>query len=252
MTNVARVAIVTGAGAGIGKNAALSLYKAGYAVAICARRKETLDEVIKEAGVGDDQALALSADVGDPDAIRHLFDETVKKFGRIDVVFNNAGISAPPVPIDKLTNEQWQNVVNTNFSGTFYGMREAFRVMKAQNPKGGRIINNGSISAHTPRPFSMPYTSTKHAITGITKAGCLDGRGHGIVVCQIDIGNAVTPMTERMAKGILQPDGSMKPEARVDVQQIGDLIVHMANMPLDANIPFATIMAPEMPFFGRG
>ena len=131
-------------------------------------------------------------------------------------------------------------------------MREAFRVMKAQNPKGGRIINNGSISAHTPRPFSMPYTSTKHAITGITKAGCLDGRGHGIVVCQIDIGNAVTPMTERMAKGILQPDGSMKPEARVDLQQIGDLIVHMANMPLDANIPFATIMAPEMPFFGRG
>lgn len=247
-----RVAIVTGAGAGIGKNAALSLWKAGYAVAVCARRMETLEEAIAEAGVGDDLALAMAVDVGKSDAMRALFDATVEKFGRVDVLFNNAGRGAPPVPMDELTDEQWQSVVDTNLSGTFYGMREAFRVMKAQDPKGGRIINNGSISAFTPRPFSAPYTSTKHAITGLTKSGNLDGRGHDIVVCQIDIGNAVTSMTERMATGILQPDGSMKPEDRLDVQEVGDLVVHIANMPLDANIPFATIMAPEMPFFGRG
>jgi NAD(P)-dependent dehydrogenase (short-subunit alcohol dehydrogenase family) len=247
-----KIAIVTGAGAGIGKNAALALYKAGYVVTICGRRLEPLEETIAEAGVGVDKALALSVDVGDPDAIRMLFDETVKKFGRVDVVFNNAGRGAPPVPMDELTDKQWKSVVDTNLSGTFYCMREAFRVMKAQDPKGGRIINNGSISAHTPRPFSAPYTSTKHAITGLTKSGSLDGRDHDIMVCQIDIGNAVTPMTERMETGILQPDGSMRPEARMDVQQIGDLVVHMANMPLDVNMPFVTIMAPKMPFFGRG
>ncbi len=247
-----KVAIVTGAGAGIGKNAALSLWKAGYAVAVCARRLETLEDAIAEADVGSDLALSMAVDVGDPDAMRAFFDATITKFKRLDVVFNNAGLSAPPVPIDEMSDEQWQRVIDTNLSGSFYGMREGFRVMKAQSPKGGRIINNGSISAVTPRPNSAPYTSTKHAITGLTKSGNLDGRGHNIVVCQIDIGNAITPMTERMATGILQPDGSMRPEDRLDVQEVGDLVVHMANMPLDANIPFATIMAPEMPFFGRG
>ncbi|MBC26817.1 MAG: 3-oxoacyl-ACP reductase [Rhodospirillaceae bacterium] len=247
-----KVAIVTGAGAGIGKNAALSLWKAGYAVAVCARRLETLEDAIAEADVGSDLALGMAVDVGDPVAMRAFFDATITKFERLDVVFNNAGLSAPPVPIDEISDEQWRKVIDTNLSGSFYGMREGFRVMKAQSPKGGRIINNGSISAVTPRPYSAPYTSTKHAITGLTKSGNLDGRGHNIVVCQIDIGNAITPMTERMATGILQPDGSMQPEDRLDVQEVGDLVVHMANMPLDANIPFATIMAPEMPFFGRG
>ena len=247
-----KVAIVTGAGAGIGKNAALSLWKAGYAVAVCARRLETIEDAIAEADVGSDLALGMAVDVGDPVAMRAFFDATITKFERLDVVFNNAGLSAPPVPIDEISDEQWRKVIDTNLSGSFYGMREGFRVMKAQSPKGGRIINNGSISAVTPRPYSAPYTSTKHAITGLTKSGNLDGRGHNIVVCQIDIGNAITPMTERMATGILQPDGSMQPEDRLDVQEVGDLVVHMANMPLDANIPFATIMAPEMPFFGRG
>ena len=247
-----KVAIVTGAGAGIGKNAALSLWKAGYAVAVCARRLETLEDAIAEADVGSDLSLGMAVDVGDPVAMRAFFDATITKFERLDVVFNNAGLSAPPVPIDEISDEQWRKVIDTNLSGSFYGMREGFRVMKAQSPKGGRIINNGSISAVTPRPYSAPYTSTKHAITGLTKSGNLDGRGHNIVVCQIDIGNAITPMTERMATGILQPDGSMQPEDRLDVQEVGDLVVHMANMPLDANIPFATIMAPEMPFFGRG
>lgn len=247
-----KVAIVTGAGAGIGKNAAFSLWKAGYAVAVCARRLKTLEDAIAEADVASDLALSMVVDVGDPDAMRAFFDATISKFGRLDVVFNNAGLSAPPVPIDEMSDEQWRRVVDTNLSGSFYGMREGFRVMKAQSPKGGRIINNGSISAVTPRPYSAPYTSTKHAITGLTKSGNLDGRGHNIVVCQIDIGNAITPMTERMATGILQPNGSMQPEDRLDVQEVGDLVVHMANMPLDANIPFATIMAPEMPFFGRG
>lgn len=247
-----KIAIVTGAGAGIGLNAANSLWKAGFAVAICARKKVALEKAIAEADVGPDMAFSMALDVGDPNAMRDFFDATVEKFGRLDVVFNNAGLSAPPVPIDELSDEQWKTVVDTNLSGSFYGMREGFRIMKAQSPKGGRIINNGSISAVTPRPFSAPYTSTKHAISGLTKSGNLDGRGHSIVVCQIDIGNAITPMTERMATGILQPDGSIRTEDRLAVQEVGDLVVHLANMPLNANIPFVTIMAPEMPFFGRG
>jgi NAD(P)-dependent dehydrogenase (short-subunit alcohol dehydrogenase family) len=247
-----KVAIVTGAGAGIGRNAAQSLLKHGFAVSVCGRNMTPLKETLDEVGATDSNSLPIIADVGNPDDIRNLFDRTVEKFGRVDVVFCNAGRGAPPIPMDELTDKQWQSVVDTNLSGTFYCMREAFRVMKAQTPKGGRIINNGSISAHTPRPFSAPYTSTKHAITGLTKSGCLDGRDHDIMVCQIDIGNAATPMTERMEIGTLQADGSMKSEKRMDVQHVGDMIVHMANMPLDANVPFVTVMSPTMPYFGRG
>ncbi len=247
-----KTAIVTGAGTGVGKAAALALLAAGYNVALAGRRLDPLQAAIAEAGVGPEQALAVPSDVADPQSVAALFDQTVKVFGRLDVLFNNAGIGTPAVPMDELSSEQWQAVVGVNLSGAFYCTREAFRVMKSQNPQGGRIINNGSISADRPRPFSAPYTATKHAITGLTKSTSLDGRAHNIACGQIDIGNAATPMTERMAEGVPQADGSIKPEPRMDVALVGAAVVQMANLPLDANIQFMTIMATKMPYIGRG
>lgn len=245
-------AIVTGAGSGVGRAAASALLKAGCRVALAGRRADPLDETVALAGAEPNRALCLPCDVAKPDAVRMLFDRTVEAFGRVDVVFNNAGMGAPPVEIDELTVEQWRNVVDVNLTGVFLCMREAFRVMKAQTPKGGRIINNGSISAHVPRPFSFPYTATKHGVTGLTRCGSLDGRAHDIAVSQIDIGNAATPMTARMPEGVPQPDGSKKPEPVMDVAHVGDAIVHIASLPLDANVQFMTIMATKMPFIGRG
>ncbi len=247
-----KVAIVTGAGSGIGKHSAWALLREGFSVVLVGRRGEALEAAIETAGVDGAAALAVPTDVTDPASVRVLFDKAVAEFGRVDVVFNNAGCAAPAVPLEELTDDQWNTVVATNLTGSFWCVREAFRVMKAQSPRGGRIINNGSISAHTPRPLSAPYTATKHAITGLTKSAALDGRDHDIMVCQIDIGNAATEMTERMTEGVLQPDGSMRPEPRMDVAHVANLVVHMAGMPLDANIPFATVMAPTMPYFGRG
>ena len=247
-----KVAIVTGAGSGIGKSSAVALLKAGFRVVFAGRRGETLTAALEECGGDAATAVAVQTDVTDPDSVRALFKNTVTVFGRVDLVFNNAGCGSPSIPLEELSDEQWNNVVATNLTGSFWCVREAFRVMKAQSPKGGRIINNGSISATTPRPLSSPYTATKHAITGLTKAAGLDGREHDIAVCQIDIGNAATEMTQRMSEGVMQPDGSTKVEARMDVTHVADMIVHLALLPLDANVPFVTIMAPKMPFLGRG
>jgi len=245
-----KVAIVTGASAGIGKAAGVALIKAGWKVAFAARRAELLEKIVAECGA--DKALAVATDVGKPESVKNLFAQTKAKFGRLDLLFNNAGMGAPPVPIDELPYEKWLQVVDANLNGMFLCTQEAFRLFKAQNPKGGRIINNGSISAHAPRPFSAPYTATKHAVTGLTKCIALDGRAHDICGCQIDIGNAVTPMTERMTKGVPQPSGTMLVEPRMDVQHVADAVVHMASLPLDANILNLTVMATRMPFVGRG
>src|SRR3954471_20208391 len=244
-----KVAIVTGAGTGVGRAAALALMKAGYAVALAGRRKEPLEAVVKEGG-GD--GMAVSPDVKDVDAIRKLFATVKERYGRLDVLFNNAGMGAPPVPFEDLPLATWQAVVNTNLTAPFLCTQHAFRIMKDQKPRGGRIINNGSISAHAPRPFSSAYTSTKHAITGLTKATNLDGRGYDIAVGQIDIGNAATPMTDRMVDGVLQPDGRKIPEPRMDAKAVGDAVAYMASLPLDANVLFMTVMASKMPFVGRG
>ncbi len=245
------VALVTGASAGIGRAAALALNRAGFAVVISARRAEALAETCAAAAQPEDMLVHV-CDVTDPAAVRGLFDAAVSRFGRVDVLFNNAGRGAPPVDIDALDLDTWRAVVETNLNGMFYCAREAFRVMKAQHPRGGRIIMNGSVSAHAPRPFTAPYTATKHAITGLTRALALDGRAHDIAVGQIDIGNAATEMTEPMAAGILQPDGSVRPEPRMDAAHVADAVVHMAKLPLDANVLFMTIMATKMPFVGRG
>jgi NAD(P)-dependent dehydrogenase (short-subunit alcohol dehydrogenase family) len=252
MTTSNKVAIVTGAGTGVGKAAALALLKDGYSVALAGRRKDMLDEVVAEAGPDGERTLAVPTDVCDPDSIRNLFASTKKAFGRLDVLFNNAGVGTPAVPLEDLTFEQWNAVVNTNLTGAFLCTQEAFRIMKDQDPMGGRIINNGSISAHAPRPFSAPYTSTKHAMTGLTKSTSLDGRGYNIACGQIDIGNAVTPLTERMTKGVPQANGSTMVEPRMDVEHVGSAVAHMASLPLDANVQFMTIMATKMPFVGRG
>ena len=246
-----KVAVVTGAGTGIGKAAALALMKEGYNVAFAGRRKEPLDKAIAESGKPDN-AIAVPTDVGDPKSVSALFAAVKSKWGRLDVLFNNAGMGAPPVPMEDLTYEQWTNVVNANLTGAFLCTQEAIRIMKAQAPKGGRIINNGSISAHAPRPNSVAYTSTKHAITGLTKSTSLDNRKHDIACGQIDIGNAATEMTERMAKGIVQPNGEMMVEPRMNVQDVADAVVFMASLPLDSNVQFMTIMATKMPFVGRG
>ena len=245
-----KVAIVTGASAGIGKAAGVALIKAGWKVAFAARRADLLDKIVAECGA--DKALAVATDVGKPESVKNLFAQTKAKFGRLDLLFNNAGMGAPPVPIDELPYEKWLQVVDANLNGMFLCTQEAFRLFKAQNPKGGRIINNGSISAHAPRPFSAPYTSTKHAVTGLTKCIALDGRDHDICGCQIDIGNAATEMTERMTKGVPQPNGTTMVEPRMNVQHVADAIVHMASLPLDANILTLTVMATKMPFVGRG
>jgi NAD(P)-dependent dehydrogenase (short-subunit alcohol dehydrogenase family) len=249
MAEAQKVAVVTGAGTGIGKAAVIALAKAGYAVALAGRRKEPLDETAKEA---KGKTLVVPTNVGDPASVKALFAKVKDHFGRLDLLFNNAGMGAPPVPLEKLTYDQWSAVVAANLTGPFLCTQEAFKIMKEQKPRGGRIINNGSISAHAPRPFSSPYTSTKHAITGLTKSTALDGRAYGIACGQIDIGNAATPMTERMKTGVLQPNGEMRPEPRMDVEDVAKAIVHMASLPLDSNILFMTIMATKMPFVGRG
>ena len=247
-----RVAIVTGAGSGIGRAVALALVEDGYAVALGGRRAEPLEETARKAAGKDGRTLVVPADVTNADSVHALFATTVAAFSRVDVLFNNAGINVPGVPIDELTVEQWQSVVDTNLTGPFLCTREAFAVMKRQQPRGGRIINNGSISAYAPRPHSAPYTATKHAITGLTKATSLDGRQHDIACGQIDIGNAATEMTERMAQGILQANGQVIVEPRVDLVHVAKAVVYMAGLPLDANVQFMTVMATKMPFIGRG
>ena len=245
-----KVAVITGAGSGIGRASAIALAEAGYAVVLTGRRAEAL-EATKAHISGD--ALCVEADVTDPASVKALFAKTVETFGRLDLLFNNAGTGAPgTVLLEDLTFAQWTAVVNTNLTGPFLCTQEAFRIMKSQDPMGGRIINNGSISAHAPRPNSAPYTSTKHAITGLTKATALDGRKYNIACGQIDIGNAATDMTERMSGGVPQADGSMKPEARMDVAHVASSIVHMARLPLESNVLFMTVMATKMPFVGRG
>jgi len=250
--NASRVAVVTGAGTGIGKAAALALLKEGYGVAFAGRRLQPLEQAIAEAGSGA-LAIAVATDVGDPASVKALFAKVKTTFGgRLDVLFNNAGTGAPAIPMEDLTYEQWTTVVNANLTGAFLCTQEAIRMMKAQDPKGGRIINNGSISAHAPRPYSVAYTATKHAITGLTKSTSLDGRKHDIACSQIDIGNAATPMTERMTKGVPQPNGEVMVEPRMDVNHVAEAVVFMARLPLDSNVQFMTIMATKMPFIGRG
>lgn len=251
MSSAGKVAIVTGAGSGIGKASALALLREGYSVVFAARRKEALDEAIREGNAGS-RALAVPTDVGDPASVKALFAKTKEAFGRLDVLFNNAGTGAPAVPLEDLTWEQWKAVVDANLNGAFLCTQEAIRLMKSQQPRGGRIINNGSISAHAPRPNSAPYTATKHAITGLTKSTSLDGRKYDIACGQIDIGNAATPMTARMAKGVPQANGSIEVEPTMDVENVARSVVFMASLPLDANVQFLTVMATKMPFVGRG
>jgi NAD(P)-dependent dehydrogenase (short-subunit alcohol dehydrogenase family) len=252
MDTPSKVAIVTGAGSGIGRATAVTLLKAGYNVALAGRRVEALADTAALAAPKVGEAICVPTDVGDADAVAALFTETNETFGRLDVLFNNAGSGAPAVPLEDLTVEQWQRVVAVNLTGPFLCTQEAFRLMKDQDPRGGRIINNGSISAHVPRPFSAPYTATKHAITGLTRSTSLDGREYNIACGQIDIGNAATEMTQRMSAGIVQADGSTKVEPTMNVQHVADAVLHMANLPLDANVQFMTVMATNMPFIGRG
>jgi NAD(P)-dependent dehydrogenase (short-subunit alcohol dehydrogenase family) len=251
MTSDGRIAIVTGAGSGIGKAAALALLQEGYAVALAGRRKDALESVAHEAKPGA-RTLVVPTDVGDPASVRALFARTRETFGRLDLLFNNAGIGAPAVPLEDLPFEQWKAVVDTNLTGSFLCTQEAFKIMKAQDPRGGRIINNGSISAYAPRPGSVAYTATKHAITGLTKTTSLDGRKYDIACGQIDVGNAATPLTERMTKGVPQANGTVMVEPVMDVDNVARAIVYMASLPLDANVQFMTVMATKMPYVGRG
>jgi NAD(P)-dependent dehydrogenase (short-subunit alcohol dehydrogenase family) len=246
-----KVAIVTGGNAGIGKATALALLGDGWRVAIAGRRREALDEVVSESKAGE-RILAVPTDVTDPASVAALFDTVVQRWGRVDLLFNNAGIGAPAVDIDELPLEKWHAVVNTNLNGMFYCIQQAFKAMRAQQPMGGRIINNGSISAHAPRPYSIAYTATKHAVTGLTKSASLDGRKYDICVGQIDIGNAGTDMANRMAKGVPQANGEIKPEPLMDVNIVGQSVLYMANLPKEANVLFHTVMATKMPFVGRG
>jgi NAD(P)-dependent dehydrogenase (short-subunit alcohol dehydrogenase family) len=221
-------------------------------VALAGRRKEPLAQVVAEAGPAASRALAVPTDVSDPESVRALFARTREAFGRLDLLFNNAGTNVPGVPLEDLTVEQWKKVVDTNLTGSFLCTQEAFKIMKSQDPRGGRIINNGSLSAHSPRPNSAPYTSTKHAITGLTKSTSLDGRKYDIACSQIDIGNAMTPMAARLAKGVLQANGTIAPEPMIDVEHVANAVLHMASLPLDTNVQFLSIMATKMPFVGRG
>jgi NAD(P)-dependent dehydrogenase (short-subunit alcohol dehydrogenase family) len=252
MSTPTRVAVVTGAGSGIGRAAALAFLNDGYRVALAGRRKDALEETAAAAGPARERALVVPTDVTDPAQVAALFAATREAFSRVDVLFNNAGRGARAVPLDELSVEEWKAVVDVNLTGMFLCAREAVRLMKAQDPRGGRIINNGSISAHTPRPFSTPYTATKHAVTGLTKSLALDGRAHDIACGQIDIGNALTPLAARMAKGVYQADGSTRPEPLMDVEHVGRAVLYMANLPLDANVLSMTVMATQMPFAGRG
>ena len=247
-----KIALVTGAGMGIGRAAAKALLKGGFQVVLTGRNLEKLEKAITDIGGTNENCLAVTCDVGKPEQVKKLFAALKERFGRIDVLFNNAGIGAPAIPMEDLTYEQWMNVVNSNLCGTFLCSQEAIRMMKAQSPQGGRIINNGSISAHAPRPMSAPYSATKHGISGLTKTIALDGRPFNIACGQIDIGNAATEMTERMAAGIMQADQSIKVEPRMDVEHVGEAVLHMAQLPLETNILSMTIMATKMPFVGRG
>ena len=252
MTNPLKVALVTGAGSGIGKGVATAFLRRGFAVVLAGRRQERLEAALQESGEDPARGLVVPTDVGDAASVRSLFEATRGAFGRLDVLFNNAGTNAPAIGLEDLTVEQWQTVVAANLTGPFLCTQQAFRLMKAQRPMGGRIINNGSISAHVPRPNSAPYTATKHGITGLTRSTSLDGRKYDIACGQIDIGNAVTQATTRMATGSLQPNGSMMPEPRMDVQDVARAVVYMASLSLDANVMFMTVMATKMPFAGRG
>jgi NAD(P)-dependent dehydrogenase (short-subunit alcohol dehydrogenase family) len=252
MTPPGRIAIVTGAGSGIGRAVALALLREGHGVVLAGRRREALEQTVGHAKAAGSRALAVPTDVSDPVSVRALFEATKKAFGRLDLLFNNAGAGAPAVPLEELTDDQWRRVVDVNLTGTFLCTREAFRLMKDQIPRGGRIINNGSISAHAPRPHSAPYTATKHAITGLTKSTALDGRKHDIACGQIDIGNAGTEMTARMKDGVPQANGSIAAEPTMEVEHVARAVVYMASLPLDANVLFLTVMATKMPFVGRG
>jgi NAD(P)-dependent dehydrogenase (short-subunit alcohol dehydrogenase family) len=252
MSTPTSIAIVTGAGTGIGRATGLALLRAGYGVVFAGRRAEPLQKAVADAGALAANALAVPTDVADPASVKALFDATHARFGRLDLLFNNAGTGAPPVPLDELSYEQWKTVLDANLTGAFLCTQQAFRLMKNQSPRGGRIINNGSISAHAPRPNSAPYTATKHAITGLTKSTSLDGRAFDIACGQIDIGNAATDMTERMTRGVPQANGEMMVEPRMDVEHVANAIVHMAALPLESNVQFMTIMATKMPFVGRG
>ena len=246
-----KVAIVTGAGTGIGKAVALALLKDGYRVALAGRRKEPLDEVVKESGAGA-RALAIPTDVADPASVKALFAQTKQAFGRLDVLFNNAGVGAPGIPLEDLTYEQWKSVVDINLTGPFLCTQEAFKIMKSQDPRGGRIINNGSVSAHVPRRNSTPYAATKHALTGLTRSLSLDGREYDIACGQIDIGNAATTRNEDTARGRLQASGKVEAEARIDVNDVARGVAYMASLSLEANVQFMTVMATKMPYIGRG
>jgi len=246
-----KVAIVTGGGSGVGRAAALALLRDGWNVVIAGRRPEPLQAVIEESKAGS-RGLGVPTDVADPASVKALFDAAVKTFGRVDLLFNNAGVNAPGIPLEELSIEQWRNVVDINLNGMFFCIQQAFRVMKDQSPKGGRIINNGSISAHAPRPNSIAYTATKHSVTGLTKAASLDGRKYNIAVGQIDIGNAGTDMASRMARGVPQANGQIAIEPLMDVNTVGSSVLYMANLPLDTNVLFHTVMATQMPFVGRG
>jgi NAD(P)-dependent dehydrogenase (short-subunit alcohol dehydrogenase family) len=244
-----KIAMITGAGSGVGRAVAKALSEKGWSLALVGRKKETLEET---AGRLSGEALVAPADVGDPAQVKAVFATVAERFGRLDLLFNNAGMGAPAVPIEELSFEQWQAVVAVNLTGAFLCTQQAVRLMKTQQPRGGRIINNGSISADRPRPHSAPYTATKHAITGLTKSTILDGRAFDITAGQIDIGNAATEMTERMTKGVLQPDGTLAVEPRMDVRHVAEAVAYMASLPLDANVSFLTVMASRMPLYGRG
>ncbi|NYT76670.1 SDR family oxidoreductase [Alcaligenaceae bacterium] len=247
-----KIALVTGAGSGIGRASALALMKAGFFVVLTGRRAEPLQQTLDQGVAEGGEGLAVPADVSEPESVEALFGRIRNECGRLDLLFNNAGVGAPAVTMDELDVQVWKRTVDINLTGTFLCAREAFRLMKEQQPRGGRIINNGSISAHSPRPLSIAYTATKHAITGLTKSVSLDGRAYDIACGQIDIGNAETPLTKNTSKGRLQPDGSTRPEATMDVSHVANAVVHMASLPLDVNVQFMTVMASKMPFVGRG
>jgi NAD(P)-dependent dehydrogenase (short-subunit alcohol dehydrogenase family) len=252
VSDLGKVAIVTGAGSGIGRQTAIALLREGYAVTLAGRREERLHATIERAGPAGARALAVPTDVTDPASVRALFAKTKETFGRLDLLFNNAGTGAPPILLEELSYEQWKTVVDANLTGVFLCTQEAFRIMKSQKPRGGRIINNGSISAHAPRPNSAPYTATKHAVTGLTKSTALDGRKYDIACGQIDIGNAETELTKRMKEGVPQANGTISVEPTMEVEHVAQAVVYMAGLPLHANVQFMTVMATKMPFVGRG